>query len=38
MSTTQSPQIDWSRDVDATLARATQEHKAVLLDFTAAPQ
>jgi len=38
MSATQSPQIDWSRDVEATLARAEQEHKSVLLDFTAAPQ
>ena len=38
MSATQSPQIDWSRDVDATLDRAPQEHKPVLLDFTAAPQ
>lgn len=38
MSATQSPQIDWSRDVDATLAHAKQEHKPVLLDFTAAPQ
>jgi thiol:disulfide interchange protein len=38
MPATQSPQIDWSRDVDATLARAKQEHRPVLLDFTAAPQ
>jgi thiol:disulfide interchange protein len=38
MTATHSPEIDWSRDVDATLARAQREHKPVLLDFTAAPQ
>ena len=29
--------IQWSKDVDAALAQARTEHKAVLIDFNAAP-
>jgi thiol:disulfide interchange protein len=29
--------IDWQHDVDAALQEAEQEHRPVLLDFTAAP-
>ncbi len=30
-------EIQWQRDIDAALAQAKQEHKPVLIDFTAAP-
>ncbi len=30
-------EIHWQRDVDQALAEAKQQHKPVLLDFTAAP-
>ena len=29
--------IEWLKDPDAALERARREHKAVLLDFSAAP-
>jgi hypothetical protein len=29
--------IDWQRDVDATIAQAKRDNKPLLLDFTAAP-
>jgi hypothetical protein len=29
--------IQWSQDVDAALGQARAEHKAVLIDFNAAP-
>jgi hypothetical protein len=34
---TQPGAINWSKDVDATLAAAKQQDKPALLDFTAAP-
>ena len=30
-------EIQWQRDIDAALARAEQEHKPIVIDFTAAP-
>ncbi len=30
--------IQWQRDVDAALSEAERTHRALLLDFTAAPQ
>ncbi len=29
--------VQWETDIDAGLAKAQQEHRAVLLDFSAAP-
>lgn len=29
--------VNWSRDVDSSLARAQQESRPVLIDFSAAP-
>jgi hypothetical protein len=30
--------LDWQRNVDAALTEAERTHRAILLDFTAAPQ
>jgi hypothetical protein len=29
--------VQWERDIDAALAKAKQENRAVLVDFSAAP-
>lgn len=29
--------IDWRRDADTAMAEATEQHRPVLLDFSAAP-
>jgi hypothetical protein len=32
-----SQSIEWSRDIDSALESAKQQHRPVIIDFTAAP-